>query len=60
VQWRKNRPILGVIINTENKTINSASIKVKGKSIRVITDAEGKFVIMVTAGVFTLSISSIG
>jgi TonB-linked SusC/RagA family outer membrane protein len=56
----QNRPVSGVVMDTENKAISSATIKVKGKSISVITDAEGKFEMMVPAGEVTLSISSIG
>jgi TonB-linked SusC/RagA family outer membrane protein len=56
----QNRPVSGVIMDTENKAINSATIKVKGKSISVVTDGDGKFEIKVPAGEVTLSISSIG
>ena len=56
----QNRPVSGVVMDAENKAISSATITVKGKSISVITDAEGKFEIKVPQQDVTLSISSIG
>ncbi|MNQ27777.1 TonB-dependent Receptor Plug Domain protein [compost metagenome] len=56
----QNRSLSGVVTDTENKAVISATIKVKGKSISMISDADGKFAMLVPAGDITLTVSSIG
>lgn len=56
----QNRSLSGVVTDTENKAVISATIKVKGKSISMISDADGKFAMLVPAGDIILTVSSIG
>ncbi|MCW3094334.1 MAG: TonB-linked outer membrane protein SusC/RagA family [Ferruginibacter sp.] len=56
----QNRSVTGVVTDAENKSIVSATVKVKDKSISTTTDTKGRFALTVPAGQFTLEVSSIG
>lgn len=56
----QTRQLSGVVTDAEKNAIPSATVKVKGKSVSTLTDAEGKFSLSVPAGNITLEISSIG
>ncbi len=56
----QNRSVSGVVTDAENKGVTAATVKVKGKPISTVTDAEGRFTLNVPAGDATLEVSSVG
>lgn len=57
----QTRQLSGVVTDdSNNEGIPSATVKVKGKNVQTLTDAEGKFTLSVPPGALVLEISSIG
>jgi TonB-linked SusC/RagA family outer membrane protein len=56
----QNRPVSGLIVDTETKGVAVANIKVKGVSISTMSDSEGHFEMLVPVGKVALTVSSIG
>jgi TonB-linked SusC/RagA family outer membrane protein len=59
--FSQNRQLSGTVQDTKTKDgVASATVRVKGKSAGISTDASGKFTLSVPAGNVTLTISSVG
>lgn len=56
----QTRQLSGTVADANNNGIPGATIKVKGKNIQTLTDADGKFSLSVPSGNVVLEISSIG
>ncbi len=56
----QSRQLTGTVTDSLNKGVTAATVKVKGKNIQTITDADGKFTLSVPSEGFTLEVSSIG
>lgn len=56
----QTRQISGTVTGADKNAIPGATVKVKGKNIQTLTDADGKFTIAAPTGNVVLQISSIG
>ncbi len=56
----QTRQVSGVVTDAQNNGVPGATIKLKGKNVQALTDADGKFTIAVPAGQAVLEITSIG
>lgn len=56
----QTRQVSGLVTGADNNAIPGATVKVKGKNIQTLTDADGKFTIAAPTGNVVLQISSIG
>ena len=56
----QTRQVSGLVTDNESKGIPGATIKLKGKNVQTLTDADGKFTIAVPSGQAVLEITSIG
>ncbi|MGN6437119.1 MAG: SusC/RagA family TonB-linked outer membrane protein [Agriterribacter sp.] len=56
----QTRQLTGVVTDAQQNAIPAATIKVKGKNVQALTDAEGKFSFSVPSGNIVLVISSVG
>lgn len=56
----QTRQVSGTVAGADNNAIPGATVKVKGKNIQTLTDADGKFSISAPTGSIVLQISSIG
>jgi TonB-linked SusC/RagA family outer membrane protein len=56
----QTRQVSGTVAGADNNAIPGATVKVKGKNIQTLTDADGKFSLAAPTGTIVLQISSIG
>jgi TonB-linked SusC/RagA family outer membrane protein len=56
----QTRQVSGVVTDNESKGVPGATIKLKGKNVQTLTDADGRFTIAVPSGQAVLEITSIG
>jgi TonB-linked SusC/RagA family outer membrane protein len=56
----QTRQVSGVVTDNESKGVPGATIRLKGKNVQTLTNADGKFTIAVPAGQAVLEITSIG
>ena len=56
----QTRQVSGVVTDAQNNGVPGATIRLKGKNVQTLSDADGKFTIALPAGQAVLEVTSIG